>query len=60
MKKVYICSRYRADDRHTVEDNIKRAISACNYAAVKGYAPYAPHLYLPLTFAPKGTTNGCG
>lgn len=47
MKKVYICSRYRADDRHTVEDNIQRALSACNYAATKGYAPYAPHLYLP-------------
>lgn len=47
MKKVYICSRYRADDRHTVEDNVKRALSACNYAATKGYAPYAPHLYLP-------------
>lgn len=30
MKKVYICSRYRADDRHTVEDNIQRALyGAC-------------------------------
>ena len=47
MKKVYICSRYRADDRHSVEDNIKRALSACYHAAIKGYAPYAPHLYLP-------------
>ena len=47
MKKVYICSRYRADDRHTVEGNIRRALFACSYAAEKGYAPYAPHLYLP-------------
>lgn len=47
MKKVYICSRYRADDKHTVEDNIGRALFACSYAAEKGYAPYAPHLYLP-------------
>lgn len=47
MKKVYICSRYRADDKHSVENNIKRALFACNYAATKGYAPYAPHLYLP-------------
>ena len=47
MKKVYICSRYRADDRHSVEDNVERALFACTYAATKGYAPYAPHLYLP-------------
>lgn len=48
MKKVFICSRYRADDKHTTEDNIRRALLACNHAAMKGYAPYAPHLYLPL------------
>lgn len=47
MKKVYICSRYRADDRHSVEDNIQRALYACYHAAIKGYAPYAPHFYLP-------------
>lgn len=47
MKKVYICSRYRADGRHTVEDNIKRALFACRCAAQIGCAPYAPHLYLP-------------
>lgn len=47
MKKVYICSRYRADDRHTVEENIQRALFACRCAAQIGCAPYAPHLYLP-------------
>lgn len=47
MKKVYICSRYRADDRHTVADNVKRALLACRCAAQAGFAPYAPHLYLP-------------
>jgi hypothetical protein len=47
LKKVFICSRYRADDTHTTEDNVHRALSACAYAASKGYAPYAPHLYLP-------------
>ena len=47
MKKVYICSRYRADEKHTTEENIKRALYACSYAVSKGYAPYAPHLYLP-------------
>jgi hypothetical protein len=47
MKKVFICSRYRADEKHTTEDNINRALHACAYAVMKGYAPYAPHLYLP-------------
>lgn len=47
MKKVYICSRYRADEKHTTEENIQRALFACGYAAKRGYAPYAPHLYLP-------------
>lgn len=47
MKKVFICSRYRADDNHTVEENISRALFACTQAAMKGYAPIAPHLYLP-------------
>lgn len=47
MKKVYICSRYRADDAHTVEKNVERAEHACRAAALAGYAPYVPHLYLP-------------
>jgi hypothetical protein len=47
MKKVYICSRYRADEKHTVADNISRAVSACGHALRKGYAPIAPHLMYP-------------
>jgi hypothetical protein len=47
LKKVFICSRYRADDKHTTDDNVRRALFACSYAAAHGYAPYAPHLYLP-------------
>lgn len=47
MKKVYICSRYRADDTHTVEDAVSHALYACYVAVSKGYAPIAPHLYLP-------------
>jgi hypothetical protein len=47
MKKVFICSRYRADENHTVEDAIGSAYFACARAIDKGYAPYAPHLYLP-------------
>jgi hypothetical protein len=48
MKKVFICSRYRADEKHSIEDNVRRALYACRTAANKGCAPYAPHLYLPL------------
>ena len=47
MKRVFICSRYRADATHTTENNIERALYACAYATIHGYAPYAPHLYLP-------------
>ncbi|GHU94379.1 hypothetical protein FACS1894208_05350 [Clostridia bacterium] len=47
MKKVFICSRYRADEKRTTEENIGRALSACAYALEWGYAPIAPHLYMP-------------
>ena len=47
MKKVFICSRYRADENHTTEDNVRRALYACGVAVNKGYAPIVPHLYLP-------------
>jgi len=47
MKRVYICSRYRADEKHTVEGNIRRALFACGIALEKGYAPLAPHLIYP-------------
>lgn len=47
MKKVFICSRYRADATHTVEDAVSRAAYACYIAISKGCAPIAPHLYLP-------------
>ena len=47
MKLVYICSRYRADATHTVEEAVDSALCACSMAISKGYAPIAPHLYLP-------------
>ena len=47
MKKVYICSRYRADADHTTAQNIERALYACTYALIRGYAPFAPHLIYP-------------
>ena len=48
MKRVYICSRYRADANHSVAENIQRALGACGRALDKGYAPIAPHLIYPL------------
>lgn len=48
MKKVFICSRYRADEKHTLYSNLLRAKFACTSAVMHGYAPIAPHLYLPL------------
>ena len=47
LKRVYICSRYRADERHTVESNIDRALYACAIAVDRGCAPIAPHLLYP-------------
>ena len=47
MKLVYICSRYRADATHTIEEAVDSALYACSVAISKGYAPIAPHLYLP-------------
>lgn len=39
MKLVYICSRYRADATHTVEEAVDSALYACSVAISKGYAP---------------------
>lgn len=39
MKLVYICSPLRGD----IENNIKKAISYCKYAATKNVVPLAPH-----------------
>ena len=47
MKKVYICSRYRADAEHSLEDNIRRALYGCCIAMDEGCAPIAPHLIYP-------------
>ena len=47
MKKVFICSRYRANEKYTTEDVVARALFACTCALVDGYAPIAPHVYLP-------------
>lgn len=44
MKRVFICSRLRPDERHSLKQNIRRASLGCATAMVRGYAPIAPHL----------------
>lgn len=43
MVRAFICSPYRGD----TELNVEIAKAMCRYAIDLGYAPYAPHLYLP-------------
>jgi len=44
MKRVFVCSPFRGD----IEGNVRRTKKACLMAIDMGYAPYAPHLYLPF------------
>lgn len=45
MDKVYIISRYRADDRKQVEFNKEVARYFCKKIVEKGKVPVAPHIY---------------
>ena len=47
MKRVYICSPYRGDGSTNTETNEAFAVMLCKLAISRGYAPIAPHLYLP-------------
>ena len=47
MKRVYICSRYKGDEKRSVEENIQEALAGCAYALKNGYAPFASHLLYP-------------
>ncbi len=47
VRKVFICSRYRPDDRHTVQDAVSSALFACGQAIHSGCIPIAPHVYIP-------------
>jgi hypothetical protein len=47
MERVYICSRYRAGDGRTVDENVRVGRALCAYAISEGYAVYAAHL-LPI------------
>lgn len=46
MKKVFICSPFRGDEA-TKQRNIDAAVFACSVAIGRGYAPIAPHLFIP-------------
>lgn len=48
MKKVYICSPYRARNKRELNRNIEYAKSITNKAIKAGLVPITPHLYLPL------------
>lgn len=48
MKKVYICSPYRAQSNDKLIRNIEYAKSITRQAIKAGLAPIAPHLYMPL------------
>jgi hypothetical protein len=44
MKKVFICSPYKSNRIHSVEQNVERAKELCKCAAQQNLAPFAPHL----------------
>lgn len=46
MKKVYICSPYRAKDGAELDRNIDYAQQLTRQALNSGYAPVTPHLYM--------------
>lgn len=47
MPMCYVCSRYRADTREELEENIMIAKWAANKLVSEGKIPIAPHLYFP-------------
>ena len=50
MKLVYICSRYKPDEDHSVEFHRAVATTACKAIVGENIncIPVAPHLYFPL------------
>lgn len=47
MPLVYICSRYAADEEHSVEENIAEAVRFSQFAIEQGCIPLASHLLYP-------------
>ncbi len=46
-RKIYVCSRYRAESSEELDHNIEVARSYCKRIAQTGNIPIAPHLYFP-------------
>ncbi|MNS50832.1 hypothetical protein D3C72_834900 [compost metagenome] len=46
MRRIFICSPYRADTPEGIEANVARTIAACQAVMSVGDYPVAPHLYL--------------
>jgi len=47
MKKVYICSPFRAPGEKTMEKNKQKALIYCRFAYEQGCNPFAPHTFYP-------------
>lgn len=47
MKRIFVCSPYRAVRPKDVDLNIARALRACSEIFKAGHAPFAPHLIYP-------------
>lgn len=59
LKKVFICSPFsprgetKEEMNRDMDRNIRQAQKACRYAALRGFVPYAPHLYFTQFFDDK-------
>lgn len=47
MKRVFVCSPYRATAYHSVKSNVKIARLICQWMVEDGDIPFAPHLFYP-------------
>lgn len=47
MKRVFICSAFRAEMEEKRQQNLDYARRLCNYAIEEGCAPFASHLFFP-------------
>lgn len=45
--KIFICSPYRCNEFHTLEDNVALTKKVCRWALLNNYVPFAPHLIYP-------------
>lgn len=60
MRKVYICSPYRAKDGAELDRNIDYAQQLTRQALEAGLAPITPHLYMTQCMDDKSRKSGQG